>query len=728
MPSIDPKNLTAQWLHAAAGNPPTTRPDSAIGNCFPGLEFDFRNVWRRVLVGVVLHEADNLVVAVDPAAAAEVRALLGKRLVSVNGVSVITAVTGPRTAGGPSEQLIPATNLEWTNALADVVTRPGSLARCAFQDSDANGLPTGPVTTIDLEVRALLDGAALSRDAVEPGELTQSLCSPWQNDYRECGCYYWAASRPDFVSVDATASPSRGHNWLQRTGRPPPPRITSRKTWWSTSSCSPPGRTCSSSSSAATTRSEARGRQPEDAMSILSLPLVAEAPRGPAPAAPEGPAECRRFEAGGRAYLFIADGSQVYEVDGPAFDALLGRLPAAERGKAALAALGAPRPRAVADRPPESAPLQSQSLAVAQKCNLGCSYCYAQEGQFGGEARAMPLAVARAAVERLVTGCPPGGRVQVSFLGGEPLLARAVVRDAAEHAARLGRARGVRVGLSITTNGTLVTPDDGEFFERHGFAVTVSLDGVGAAHDRQRPFRGGRGSLAQVLANVLPLLGRQRRMQVSARVTVTPQNLELRRTLDAFIALGFHSVGFSPTLSSPTGRGEMGGDDLRQMLAQMVECGREFERRVTAGRRYPFLNLVTALRELHRGTHRPYPCGAGGGYFGVSADGELSACHRFVGDAAGAMGDLASGVDPERQARWLTERHVHRQEPCRSCWARYLCGGGCHHEVLHRGRPACEYIGGWLHYCLQAYARLLAARPDYFAGAAPAESSETVPT
>jgi hypothetical protein len=28
--------------------------------------------------------------------------------------------------------------------------------------------------------------------------------------------------------------------------------------------------------------------------------------------------------------------------------------------------------------------------------------------------------------------------------------------------------------------------------------------------------------------------------------------------------------------------------------------------------------MMTALEEVHRGTHRPYPCGAGAGYFGVS--------------------------------------------------------------------------------------------------------------
>jgi len=200
-------------------------------------------------------------------------------------------------------------------------------------------------------------------------------------------------------------------------------------------------------------------------------------------------------------------------------------------------------------------------------------------------------------------------------------------------------------------------------------------------------------------------------MQVSARVTVTPRNLSLRRTLDSFIAAGFHSVGFSPMLSAPAAAGEMQSGDLEIMLGEMIDCGREYERAMRGGRRYPFANMTNAMREIHRGTHRPYPCGAGAGYLGVSAEGELSACHRFVGDEAGAMGSLDDGIDTSRQADWLATRHVHRQEPCRSCWARYLCGGGCHHEVIGRGRPACDYIRGWLHYCLEAYLRL-SAEPE----------------
>jgi len=407
-------------------------------------------------------------------------------------------------------------------------------------------------------------------------------------------------------------------------------------------------------------------------------------------------------------HLFVADGSRLFEADADLF-ATYGAAMQQDGTEAIdelLRQAGLVGRPFVDDTALSSPPLRALSLAIAQKCNLGCTYCYAQQGEFGGPAKNMALADALSAVELLVGAAEPGARLNLAFLGGEPLVNRKVLRAATERALELANDRGAKITFSITTNGTLLSEDDGRFFEEHGFAVTISLDGPQEVHDALRPFKGGRGSYDAIMKRVEPLLKLQQRMQVSARVTVTPRNLSLRRTLDTFIAAGFHSVGFSPMLSAPTGEGEMQSRDLELMLGEMIDCGREFERASRRGQRYPFANMVNAMREIHRGTHRPYPCGAGAGYLGVSADGELAACHRFVGDEDGAMGSLDDGVDLSRQADWLAARHVHRQEPCRSCWARYLCGGGCHHEVIRRGRPACDYIRGWLHYCLEAYLRL----------------------
>ena len=320
----------------------------------------------------------------------------------------------------------------------------------------------------------------------------------------------------------------------------------------------------------------------------------------------ESPPELKGLPVGGRDFylfhtadgphLLLVDGSQIFKIG----EELAQQLAAssAEGADAAgplLAAHGLGLKRFIGDEPPLDPPVRALSLAVAERCNLGCTYCYAEGGGFGGPARDMPWEVAEASVRRLFADAKPGERVNLAFLGGEPLTNRALIRRATELAARIAGERGIPIGFSITTNGTLLTPDDAAFFERYGFAVTISLDGVGAIHDRLRPTKGGRGSYDRVIANVRPLLARQRHMQVSARVTVTPANLGLRATLDHFIDLGFHSVGFSPMLSAPSGRGEMQAPDLGVLLDQMIDCGREFERRIATGEPYPFANMTTAL-------------------------------------------------------------------------------------------------------------------------------------
>ena len=403
-------------------------------------------------------------------------------------------------------------------------------------------------------------------------------------------------------------------------------------------------------------------------------------------------------------HLFIADGSRLFDADEKLFLQLDAAITEGGIG-GLLDRLGLTGTPFIDDAPLISPPIHALSLAIAQKCNLGCSYCYAQQGEFGGPAKNMSAETANQAVDLLMANASPGNRLNLAFLGGEPLVNRSVLQSVTRRAAGLAESRGVTLTFSITTNGTLLNPADADFFEDFGFAVTVSLDGPREVHDTLRMYKSGRGSFDRIMQNVRPLLSRQRRMQVSARVTVTPNNLALRRTLNNFINAGFHSVGFSPMLSAPNGNGEMQPDDLERMLGEMIDCGREFERRWHAGERYPFANMLNAMQEIEKGTHRPYPCGGGAGYFGVSADGDLAPCHRFVGDNETVMGSLSAGVDTKRQSEWLADRHVHRQQPCRDCWARYLCGGGCHHEVIRRGRPACDYIRGWLHYCLQAYLR-----------------------
>ena len=62
---LRPRNRSAELMYKPLGNPLSSHPIVAISNCCPGLEFDFRAVWRKLLVGITLVEWDNLVVEAD---------------------------------------------------------------------------------------------------------------------------------------------------------------------------------------------------------------------------------------------------------------------------------------------------------------------------------------------------------------------------------------------------------------------------------------------------------------------------------------------------------------------------------------------------------------------------------------------------------------------------------------------------------------------------------------
>lgn len=220
MSGIHPKNLTAQLAYRGIGNPPSTHPSSAISNAFPGLEMDIRNLWRRIFEGITLHEASNLVVDVETGHP-DVGSLTKNDflLISVEGQAVTTRVTGPKTPGGKPVDLPDAENneipLEWSNALADIVhAHTGQKVICRFRR-----IADKSEVELLLRVRPVFepDQVVISRELSPPGQLSQSLCSPWQNDYRECACFYWAASRPDYVNVEpGPDGTSIGHNWMQR--------------------------------------------------------------------------------------------------------------------------------------------------------------------------------------------------------------------------------------------------------------------------------------------------------------------------------------------------------------------------------------------------------------------------------------------------------------------------------------------------------------------------------
>jgi uncharacterized protein len=420
----------------------------------------------------------------------------------------------------------------------------------------------------------------------------------------------------------------------------------------------------------------------------------------------------RPFESGIGHHLFVADGSRIFDVEQSVFDSLR-RMQDwdADEGLRQVGFDGGATGRWIDGSIPPPPEPKSLSLNVAQACNLGCGYCYADGGKFGGKPRMMEEPVAFRAVDMLLDHAEPGGDVVIGFMGGEPLLARVLIRRVVEYASRRAALLNVSARFSITTNGTVVTEEDASLFTSYPFAVQLSLDGPRSVNDAQRPSKNGTGSYDRALRGLETLVRRGRPAQLTARATITRGTPALLPVLDHLISLPFDDVGFALALSAPPGHA-IQADGFDHLLEQMIACGKKALTEALAGRRYPFSNFLVAMDEIHRGTHRPYPCGAGAAYLSVNAEGSVYACHRTIDDPKFALGDLEHGLDHAGRAEMMSRNHVDSIDPCRSCWARYLCGGGCYHEVSHRGRPACDYIRGWLEFCLKSYVELSSVRPE----------------
>ena len=400
--------------------------------------------------------------------------------------------------------------------------------------------------------------------------------------------------------------------------------------------------------------------------------------------------------------VFLVNGSMLFDI-GP--DLMAGLARTEPWALAEMRSFNTDPPAAPATPPP----IAALSLNVAQSCNLACTYCYADEGRFGRAPSKMEPAVAFAAIDRLIAQAR--GRVTVGFIGGEPFLNRRLIHESVGYAKDAAARAGLAVGFSVTTNATLLTDEDLRLLRDEAFTVTVSLDG-GPDQNRQRRDRRQADSTARALACIVPLLNDPGGARIAARASITRDDLDVAGRVDWLSEAGFAEIGVSPVRTGPSVALRLTEDDWPRFLGRMIEAAEAELTSVFSGATPRFSNLWTALKAIHRGAARPLPCGSVATYLSVGADGSFASCHRTVGDDAFRMGSADEGFDDAGRAQFLAARIVDRQEPCRSCWARYLCGGGCHAEVTEVGRAGCDYIRGWLEFALWAYRDVMSRRPE----------------
>jgi heme d1 biosynthesis radical SAM protein NirJ len=182
---------------------------------------------------------------------------------------------------------------------------------------------------------------------------------------------------------------------------------------------------------------------------------------------------------------------------------------------------------------------------LIRRCNLACKHCYSISGDFE-----TPGELATPEVYGVMDDLRAFGVPVLILSGGEPLMRR----DIFEISAR-AKAMGFYVGLS--TNGTLIDPEMADRIRDAGYDyVGISLDGIGATHDRFRRKEGAYASALQALR-----LLRDRGVKVGVRFTMTEDNVgELPALLDLVEAEGFPKFYVSHLVYAGRGNTNRGDD------------------------------------------------------------------------------------------------------------------------------------------------------------------------
>jgi hypothetical protein len=217
---IFPRNLTANAAYLVPGNPAVTRPEDAVANCFPGLEIDVRTLDRRFFPGLVFDFVTGgaRLMYVDVYQDPDLRSdkpeaqklyfqlsndLLDTLSAGVWFIEWIEQRGRHISLYGADGEAMDDTNV-WRvvrSLEADDVTI-GLEQRI---DDEGKEIRKRDREKAELEGwrRTFTDENGVISAAYQPGELMVGLCSPWQHDFRDCSCFYWAANHPDVVLGEA---------------------------------------------------------------------------------------------------------------------------------------------------------------------------------------------------------------------------------------------------------------------------------------------------------------------------------------------------------------------------------------------------------------------------------------------------------------------------------------------------------------------------------------------
>ncbi|MFM6930317.1 MAG: radical SAM protein [Bdellovibrio sp.] len=314
--------------------------------------------------------------------------------------------------------------------------------------------------------------------------------------------------------------------------------------------------------------------------------------------------------------------------------------------------------------------IRSLTINVTQICNLKCTYCAAGgDGTYGSPQTKISVEKTLPQLKYFLEKLPDSGTFKIVFLGGEPLLYPEGIRAIANYVSLMTAGRNIRPQFSIVTNGTLLNDENLQLLQDIKCNVTVSVDGPAPINDQVRPMKNGGGSSTLVAEGLKKLFAIKANLgAVTLHGVFTKENMQLEE------AYAFYRQYPTDRIELTYGVSELDQDandqfilGMKRIAAKAFEDGGEVElRRINF-----FANMFSVLDEQRRTENF---CGAGKSFLVVDANNHVFTCPWDVGQKSEQVGQGTeiNQSELERYAQPLIE-----QNNCGTCWARYLCGGGC---------------------------------------------------
>jgi uncharacterized protein len=281
---------------------------------------------------------------------------------------------------------------------------------------------------------------------------------------------------------------------------------------------------------------------------------------------------------------------------------------------------------------------------------------------------------AQKCVDLALETLPAEKSLSLGLFGGEPLLRFDLVREITEYAYRKAEEVKKSVHVSITTNGTLITPEVIDFSADQGVQLCLSIDGPADLHDRNRIYRDGRGSFADVISRLELALKRLNSIQVNA--VFGPETiLDMPRCLKFFVDFGIPVIHFSPDIMA------IWPDDLRPKLRDIfTQIAEHYIEYYTQGQEIA-INLLDSkmLLFIKGGYDVADKCAMGDGEWGIAPSGNIYPCERFIGEDENSLfclGNIHTGLDWDRRCALRLKRGNHNPE-CVNCNLRGYCMNWC---------------------------------------------------